>query len=49
MNEYLQLLLNGMFTGLGASLGAYVAARVFIHHLEVLEKHIKNTEEAKPK
>lgn len=48
MNEYLQLVLNGLFTGLGASIGAYLAARVFIHHLEVLEKRLKNNGEEKP-
>lgn len=47
MNEYLQLILNGLFTGLGASLGAYLATRLFIKHIEMLEKRIKNNEEAK--
>ena len=48
MNEYVQLVVNGMFTGLGASLGAYFATRLFIHHLEMLEKRLKSVEETKP-
>jgi hypothetical protein len=48
MNEYLQLLVNGLFTGLGSALGTYLAARLFIQHIERLEKRIKNTEEGKP-
>jgi len=48
MNQYLELLINGLFTGLGSALGAYLAARIFIRHIEMLEKHLKNNEETKP-
>jgi hypothetical protein len=47
VNQYLELLINGLFTGLGSALGAYLAARIFIRHIEMLEKHLKNTDEAK--
>ena len=38
MNEYVQLLLNAFFVGLGSALGSYFANK---HLIEKLEKNLK--------
>jgi len=42
MNEYLQLIVNGLCSGLGCSIGTYFAARIFIRQIESVEKRLKN-------
>jgi hypothetical protein len=42
LNQYLELIVNGICTGLGAAIGTYLAARVFIHHFEMIEKKLKS-------
>jgi len=32
------LLINGVFTGVGASIGSYIAQRAFIKNIEKIEK-----------
>jgi hypothetical protein len=45
VNEYLQLIVNGLCSGLGASVGTYFATRVFIRQIESVEKRLKNGSE----
>lgn len=47
MNEYLQLIINGLCTGVGGSIGSYLTLRLFIKHFERIEHKLKNGEKEK--
>lgn len=47
VNEYLQLIINGLCTGVGGSIGSYLTLRLFIKHFEQIEHKLKNGEAKK--
>ena len=38
MNNYLQTLINAVFTGIGTGIGSYFATKYVIEHFKVKEK-----------
>jgi len=41
MNEYLQIMINAMFNGMGIALGVYLSNRTIIESLKKMEERLK--------
>jgi len=41
LNEYLQIMINAMFNGMGIALGVYLSNRTIIESLKKMEERLK--------
>lgn len=42
MSDFIELIINAMFTGLGTAVGAFLGTKLVVHKLESLLAKLKN-------